>query len=182
MAEAEPGRDRIIQELITHINSLEQKINMLKEELSEANDLQTVNRLDIINLKNEIEKIKISVPVLAPDIADRIKGMEKLMEKQDHTGSIQKMIGDMEQLKKAVRGISPETIEEMQSEISALYEMVSRRQPQEQAGAQPSKEVAELKKQLAELEIKAVPVPHCSKCGAVLKPGARFCGRCGKKL
>jgi len=182
MAEADAGNERIIQELITHINNLEQKINMLKEEISEENDLQTVNRLDIINLKNEIEKIKISVPVLTPDIADKLKGMEKLMEKQDHTGNTQKMADDIEQLKKLVRGISPEAIEEIQGEISSLYEMTSKGRPEKAEKAQPSRDVIEMKKRLEELETKTVPIPHCKKCGAVLKPGIKFCGRCGRKV
>ena len=179
MDEADKGNERIIQELITHINSLEQKINMLKEEISEENDLQTVNRLDIINLKNEIEKIKISVPVLTPDIADKLKGMEKLMNKQDYTSNTQKMADDIEQLKKLVRGISPEAIEEIQGEISSLYEMTSKSRPEK---ARPSSDVIEMKKRLKELETKTVPIPHCKKCGAVLKPGIKFCGRCGRKV
>jgi len=183
MAEVEQGKDRIIQELITHINNLEQKINMLKDELSEQNDLQTVNRLDIINLKNELEKIKISVPVLSPDIADKIKDMEKLMEKRDHTDSIQKMTEDIKQLKKAVHTINPEAIEEIQGEISSLYDMVSKKQPSGKAeGVKPGRDVSELKKRLEELETKTVPTPYCKKCGIVLKPGIKFCGKCGKKV
>ncbi len=183
MVETEAGKDRIIQELITHINSLEQKINTLKEELGEENDLQTVNRLDIINLKNEIDKIKISLPVFSPDVIDKIKNMEKLMERQDSTSNIQRIIDDIEQLKKMARNLNPDVMDEMHGEISALYEIVNRQQPSGKAQKPlQDKEIAGLKKRLGELESKAVPIPRCNKCGSALKPGARFCGKCGKKL
>ncbi len=174
MAGNEAGKDRIIQELITHINNLEQKINTLREELDKENDLQTVNRLDIINLRNEIEKIRISLPALSSDAADKAKGAEK----QDNA-VIRRIRDDIEQLKKMVHDLNPEVIEEMQGEISALYEAVSR---QPSGKTRPNEEMAALKKRLNELESRNVPAPRCRKCGALLKPGTRFCGKCGKKL
>jgi ribosomal protein L40E len=197
MAENE-SKDRIIQELITHINSLEQKISMLKDELSEENDLQTVNRLDIINLKNEIDRIKISVPIVSPEMAGKMKDLEILVSGQDRGGALNKMLSDIEQLKKTAAAINPDTLEEIQGEISALYDIVNRNQKVEpgnqkaaaaegrtasaamERASSASKDVADLKKRIQEMETKSLKIPHCRKCGAACKPGAKFCGSCGK--
>lgn len=181
---AASGKEKILQELITHINSIELKINMLKEEIEEQNDLQTVNRLDIINLKNELEKMKMSLPLVSPDIAENIKNIQKLMEKKDKTSNLEKIIEDTEQIKKQMRSIRPESIDELRNEISALYDIISS-QPAMQKPAASNQETKELRERLKEIEksIKTAekPVVRCKKCGAALNATAKFCGKCGKK-
>ena len=63
--EREGNPPHIVSELITHLNELESKVVALEETISEMNDLQVVNKLDIINLKNELERIRLSVPMLS---------------------------------------------------------------------------------------------------------------------
>ena len=59
-----PGPDdkKVIAELITHVNKLESRIKDVQTSLSDMNDLQLLNKLDIINLKNEIDKLKMVLP------------------------------------------------------------------------------------------------------------------------
>jgi predicted nucleic acid-binding Zn-ribbon protein len=181
MAETEGGRENTVQGLMIRIGSLEQKIKMLREEIEEQTDLQTVNRLDIINLKNELERVKMSVPVLSPDIVDRIKGMEKLVSKQDKAGDFGKLAEDVGKLKDQMKSVNPKTLEEIQGEIASLYDML-KSQPssgQKTAFARP-KEIDEMLARLDALE--GSQPERCPKCGSELKAGTKFCGKCGKKL
>ena len=48
-------------------NPIEERIKALEAQVSDVNDLEILNKLDIINLKNEIEKLKMGFgPAGAP--------------------------------------------------------------------------------------------------------------------
>jgi len=74
---AGPEDKRIIKELIAHINRVESKVKELQANLSDMNDLQLLNKLDIINLKNELEKLKMVFPEEAPEIEEKPKEAEE---------------------------------------------------------------------------------------------------------
>lgn len=74
------GENKIIQELITHINKLESRINSIQDTISETKDLQTVNKLDIINMKNEMDKVKIVLPSISAEQAEQIQAISKFIE------------------------------------------------------------------------------------------------------
>jgi DNA repair exonuclease SbcCD ATPase subunit len=174
---AEEVGGRLAQELMERMSAIEQKLNSLKDELEEQADLQTVNRLDIINMRNELDKVKMSVPALTPELAERVKEIEKLVSKQDRKDALARMADDLEKVKAALKTFNPEEIRELRSEVEALSAAASRpgaRQPH-------GKELEELKKRVENIAASA-EVAKCPKCGNPLKPGAKFCGRCGRRL
>ena len=59
---AGPEDKKVIKELITHVNRIDSKIKDLETTTSDMNDLQLLNKLDIIHLKNEVDKLRLMVP------------------------------------------------------------------------------------------------------------------------
>ena len=116
------GKNKIIPEIITHINKLEEKINMLKEGIQEAKDLQTVNKLDIINLKNEIEQIKLSMTTLSPESIENIRALEKLSEK---IGKAENIKNDIDKLKSDVNKLKPVKLEDVYTNINLLQQRMN---------------------------------------------------------
>jgi len=94
--EKEGKESKIIQELITHVNALESKISSLEESISEANDLQTVNKLDIINMKNELDKIKMVFPSVSHEQIEKMQEISKLVDSESlkELGDFEKKIKD----------------------------------------------------------------------------------------
>jgi len=72
--------NKVISELITHVNRLEQKINSFQETISEINDVELVNKLDIINLKNGLEKLKLTLPSISQEQASNLQEIANLAE------------------------------------------------------------------------------------------------------
>lgn len=69
MVEFEASDKKVIQELIKHVNELDGKVKDLDSSISDFSDLEIMNKLDIINLKNEIDKLKLltgEAPAPAP--------------------------------------------------------------------------------------------------------------------
>lgn len=182
MPEQEKGG--IIREIITHINALEEKMGLLKESMSELEDLDTVNRLDIINLKNEVEKIKMSSPELPEETMANLRELEGLSER---IGSAEKWdflekgiaeiismkgrldssgIGDISNALKSLQ----KRIERLESGMSGLTE------------SDHGKSINMLEKRMETVEKKTDKINHCPSCGALVKDGAMFCTRCGKKV
>jgi len=124
------------QETGTERASVESKIKNLSERMSELKDLQMMNKLDIINLKNEVDKVKFTI---IPKQRESVQlAIKKKAEKEED--DIASKIINMFHHKK------PE-------EIKPLI-------------AKPRK-------------LKAT---KCPECGNTLIEGAKFCGKCGKKL
>jgi chromosome segregation ATPase len=66
-------KDKLISEIIEHVNSLQEKITALKSDYAELKDVQLVNKLDIINLKNEVDKVRVTSPMLDPETQQTIE-------------------------------------------------------------------------------------------------------------
>jgi chromosome segregation ATPase len=122
------GKDRkIISELITHINQLESKIASLEETISETSDLQTVNKLDIINLKNELEKIKLVFPSVSPEQIGKFQEISKMLESsslrefREIEKKIEKTAKSVESLYKRMESAEPASLPEgLVQEIESL--------------------------------------------------------------
>jgi hypothetical protein len=69
-------------DLETRLSKIEDRLRVLQGTVSDINDLQLLNKLDIINLMNEIEKLGlggiISVPRTKPRPAPKPKIREKI--------------------------------------------------------------------------------------------------------
>lgn len=160
-------KKKIISEMIAHINRVEEKINTLKEGMRDIKDLQTVNKLDIINLKNEIEQIKLSIPTLSPENIERVKAMEKLAEKAEKAEEIK---DDVDKLKSDMKKL--DMIQKKLAEIEKIH-----------ANRRVTKDVKTKPRHMLHIpdRLKRTKIKKCKKCGAVLIPKAKFCGRCGAK-
>ena len=117
----------------------------------------------------------MSLPALSPDVAENIKAMQKLMDKKDSLSNIDKLVADVERVKKQMQSVKPEEIDEIRNEITALNESLGK------GGRPPGDDIIELKRKLQDMEKSAVPARRCKKCGAVLDATKKFCGKCGKK-
>ena len=50
---------KLLSNIIDYLNKIEDRINVIEANVSQIKDLELVNKLDIINLKNEIEQVKL---------------------------------------------------------------------------------------------------------------------------
>jgi ribosomal protein L40E len=66
MVEFIPSDKKVKREIIKHLNELDGKMRDIQTSVSDVNDLQIINKLDIINLKNEIDKIKLLMEQTLP--------------------------------------------------------------------------------------------------------------------
>lgn len=64
-------------------NDTKERVKSLESQISDVNDLEILNKLDIINLKNEIEKLKMSLggPMEAPPKQEKPKKKKKKKKK-----------------------------------------------------------------------------------------------------
>jgi len=180
------GKNKIIPEIITHINRLEEKINTFKESIQEAKDLQTVNKLDIINMKNEIEQIKLSMPTLSPESVERVKATEKLSERVKKTEEIE---ADIDKLKSDVNKLKPVKLKDVFAALDTLQQRMNefeKRTPKKAAGLPVPKNfdsrLKNLEKKVKSMKQAAPRVKVCKKCRAILNPKAKFCGKCGARV
>ena len=156
----------IIQEIITHLNNIEEKISALNEVVSESKDIQLVNKLDIVNLKNDIEKLKLSS---SPISHDQVARLSELMRTVDSLpiGDIASIGKGLEELSKAAAGMderlsalesmSPEEVRKdmdlLRSELSSLPRSAGRAgKPASAHNEKLSSDISELKEELMKLK------------------------------
>lgn len=123
------------------------RLKNIEEKISAIKDMQNILELDVINLKNEIEKIKLVSPTPIPsDIEKRIVELEHIAK-------------DVETFKKWAQ-----TIDEVKFLRSKVMELEKKKETTPSAETKPSEsEIQELKKQIAEL-----------RSSMLLKPGAKL--------
>lgn len=92
---------------------LEERLNTISSKLTELEDLQLVDKLDIINLKNEIEKLQLTTSVPDPETLERIRELGKLAEHLEEFKRLKELAGKMDKLMAEVRKMKPEGIEDM---------------------------------------------------------------------
>lgn len=81
-------------------NTIEEKLNAIKDKLMTLEDLQMINKLDIINLKNEIEKIKMATEGQVPyEIEDKIVELEDLAKNVGMFKEWKKTISEVKSLR-----------------------------------------------------------------------------------
>jgi chromosome segregation ATPase len=174
----------IIKELIAHINSLEDKIKLLSDTIAETEDLVTVNKLDIVNMKNGLEKLKISMPEVSPDTINKLRELESITEnigQVDKWKNIEKEIEALKSQPKSgkVRGINEviagmefmgQRIEKLEAELGKVR------------SAKPKAAVSDLSKRIESVEKKTSLIKHCPSCNAIVNRKAAFCSKCGKPV
>lgn len=131
-------------------SALEKRIADVADSVSELKDLELVNKLDILNLSNELEKMRLMGPAAA---SAGVRGVERLEQ------AVAELEAEVAQLQK---GGVPEA-GELEKRVEAL----------ERAAERGKVEVVERR------DAPAAAVPGCHRCGNVLRAGAKFCGTCG---
>ena len=113
-------------------------------------------------------------------MVDKMKDIEKLVSKQDGS-DLNKLAEDVDKLKGQLKSVTPQALEELHGEISSLYDMIKAQPaPGQKAAAARPKEMDDILARLDALE--GSQPERCPKCGSDLKAGAKFCGKCGKKV
>jgi chromosome segregation ATPase len=95
---------KIITELITHLNSVEEKLKAIKEEISEIKDAELLDKLDIINLSNQLERVKLTMPDITPETKGGLEHVSQLLEKIKDVKTLQKEIEKIEKKLKIEKG------------------------------------------------------------------------------
>lgn len=175
----EDGKKDIIKELIIHINSLEEKVSMIRESLAEVDDLITVNKLDVINLRNDIEKVKLSVPEVSPDILGKLRDIERMSGGAEEIQKWRGMEKDIEIIKKIIGEMRNKNFKEMFNGLELHNQRIIQLESEDQ-GKIDSRSVGMLDERIKTIEDKTSKLNHCKYCHALIRPGAKFCPKCGK--
>jgi ribosomal protein L40E len=159
-----------------------------------------VNKLDIINLKNQTEKIKISLPNISPRTLDRIKSLEILPEGKkgsDRFKTMEKEIGAIKcQLKaknqKDLTDIAAgmefinQRLDKFETNFKDIKKKLHTQHEKSHKNHEKHKEhahtIKHLRQKLGKIEKKTSSIKHCKKCGAVISGHAKFCNKCGRKV
>jgi chromosome segregation ATPase len=177
----------IIKEIITHLNSLEEKIKTLNDNVDETEDLVTVNKLDIVNLKNSLERIKISMPEVSPDTLSKLRNVEKITENMKKMESLDRIEKDIEVLK-SQKGATKEKglndvvagLEFMNQKIEKLESKMN--EMSHEGHEEHRNEIGKIHERVQTIEDKTSMIKHCPKCHAFLNEKAAFCNKCGYKV
>ncbi len=101
------------------------RIRGLEDKLSEIEDYQLLNKLDIIAIKEQLEHIGSMSQSLSPETQQRLAWVEQIT-KSDKFQSIEKLIDEVHNiestLEQAKTGLSAEQIENLKKEVSAKVE------------------------------------------------------------
>ena len=177
----------IIKELIAHINALEDEIKLLSENISETEDLVTVNKLDIINLKNGLEKMKISMPEVSPDMINKLKELESITGNIGQLEKWKNMESEMKSLKSNVLGTKQKGMNDLMAGLEFMNQKVAELESDlkdMKTGKHDNHEkaIGKLHERVRTVEKKSSFIKHCPGCNSIVNEKAAFCGKCGKKV
>lgn len=146
------GRKEILKDLITHMNVVEKKIKDLREDISQIRDAELLNKLDLMNLSDKVERIKLSVPDISPETKEELEEISDLVKK-------------MEEMK------------DLHQELEEIEKTLAEEREKAEEKKKKGKKKKKQKKKPGKEEVK-----FCGKCGAEVIPEAKFCGNCGAEL
>jgi ribosomal protein L40E len=92
---------------------LEEKLNTISSKLAELEDLQLVNKLDIVNLKNEIEKLKLTVSAPSLNTLEKIKELGSIVENAEEFKKLKTMAKNIDKVMTNLEVAKPEDLEGM---------------------------------------------------------------------
>ena len=95
---------------------IEERMKSIRDELEEIKDLQLVSKLDIINLKNEIDQLKFTVLSLPPDADKKINELVDLSNKIENIKNLKAILDDINNLKSR--------IQKMEESLGSAYKKV----------------------------------------------------------
>lgn len=174
----------IIKELIAHINSLEEKIKLLSDTIAETEDMVTVNKLDIVNMKNGLEKLKISMPEVSPDTIDKLRELESITENIGQVDKWKNIEKEIEALKSMPRSGKEKSINDVVAGMEFMSQKIEKMEAElgKMKSAGHEKVVSDLHKRMETVEKKTSLIKHCPGCNAIVNRKAAFCSKCGKPI
>lgn len=86
--------------------TLEESLKVLRDQLEEMKDTQTVNKLDIINLSNEVDSLKLTSSKVTPETEKKIEEITQIAKKLEKFKKVDNLVKDIENLKKKSFGSS----------------------------------------------------------------------------
>ncbi len=106
--------------MIDDNNVTKEKINSIQDKLSEIKDLQLVNKLDIMNLKNEIEKLQFNILSLPPETVKKIQDLVKLSGETKEFEKLKSISNEFDNIKKRLQKVESLKLDEFKTRISAI--------------------------------------------------------------
>jgi len=85
--------------------TIEERLKVLADQVEEMKDTQTVNKLDIINLNNDVDNLKLTSNNLPANTDETLKEIREFSKKLEKMKRVDKLIDDVMELKK--RNIGP---------------------------------------------------------------------------
>ena len=141
----------------------------IMDKLSSIEDLQNLTQLDVINLKNEIEKIKLVSPSpVPPDIQEKIVELEKIANHVDILKKWKQTVEEVKFLRSKVmkappsrdtdetKKIATNEMEEMRKEIEEVKKELRTPRAEGKEMEEMRKEIEEVR---SELRTKKLPTP-----------------------
>ena len=138
-----------------------EKLKAIEDKVDGLQDTEQLTELDIINLKNEIEKIKIGTTTYIPDdIEEKVRRLEKLAENADIFEQWKRSISEIDVLRKSIEKTSSGTSSGIPYDFMESVEELKKMVSAAKTGADP-----ELVKRIEDLEtrvrsIKPVRIPE----------------------
>lgn len=169
----------------------------IKVKLEELEDAQLTNKLSLLELREDIKKIRSSLGKKPPegggkaavpsqDLEERIskletrtnKNIKTMREWKRYFEKIEGKIPELKKLSKTGKGLSKEMKKEFSEEIEGLSKKM---EGEEKKTEKLEEEIKGLKNKL-EKRRKRKKEDTCPYCGAELEKDAKFCVTCGHKL
>jgi len=116
---------QVIKEIIKRLNEMDQHMDDLVVQLAEYHDIELVDKLDIVNLRNEIEKVRLVIPSLAPENEERFAAIMDLAQRTDKLKALQDLSNDVKELKKHIQNSKKIDNEGIQNQVAVLMDRVA---------------------------------------------------------
>lgn len=100
----------------------QEKPELLKavyDKLAELEDLQLVNKLDIINMKNELDKASLTGGP-SPELADKLAELAKIAEKSENIKKAGELVEQLQKLKEELTGKAPADSSAAQARLDTI--------------------------------------------------------------
>lgn len=110
--------------------SMEERLNTISSKLSELDDLLLVNKLDLINLKNEIEKLKLTASIPGPEVLERVSELGKVVENAEEFRKLKALTKNIDKIMADIQAVSPGGLEDMIKVVDDIDKRVKRLETQ----------------------------------------------------
>ncbi len=100
-------------------------LKVFKNKISELEDLELVNKLDIINIKNELDKISLT-NVSSPEVEERVSELKRLAEKVGDMKKYDRLLGDIDRIKAVAGTKGGEDLKARMDELGRRVEDLSK--------------------------------------------------------